>query len=511
MGTASNNNHRIARNTLILYVRLVFTMAVSFLTTRELLVAIGTVDYGLANVIGGVVAMFSFLSGTIAGAAGRFFNIELGRRDFHRLKEVFNLTRSMYFFLAVLLFILAESVGLWLFHNTLEIQADRMHAAFWFFQFSALAFVFKVLRVPYQALVIARENMKLYAAISLVEALGALLVVHLIMYMGGDGLILYGLLTACLAFGVFVSQWLTCRLLYAESRFMCFWEGKLFKEMALFSSWSLFGAVSVMLNGLGINILLNNYHGAIANAARGVAAQASSGVSSLTQNFLLAAKPQIHKYWAEGNMTEMHSLIYRASKFGFLLILVASGPVIFEVNYVLGIWLEEVPQYAAGFTRWMIIGVLVDTFSYPIMSAVEASGRIARYQLIVGGILCLKFPLAFILLEVGFVPITVFYMTVLISLISLPVRLVLARGLVGLSIKAFLSDVLFPISTVLIVAVIMPVVLMANMEEGFIRFISLTLSWLILSIVAVWFLGMSRLERGGVVAKVKGRLKLLVQ
>lgn len=509
MSQVSTNNRRIARNTLMLYVRMCFTMVIGFVTTRELLLVLGVVDYGLVNLIGGVVAMFAFLSGTLSGAAARFYNIELGRKDYVRLKQVFNMSQLMYFALILMLFVLIETFGLWVLYNKLNIPDGRFGAAFWFFQFSTITFLLRVVRIPYQALTISHEDMNIYAYVSAAEAGGALLVVYLLRHVEGDLLMLYGVLTALLCVLIYIFYWYVCRRRYQESSYSFYWELALFKEMVSFSGWNLFGAIASVLSGVGVSVLLNNYVGAVANAARGIASQASGGVSSFTQNFLLAVRPQICKYWASGDLNEMQDLVFRASKFGYYLILFVSVPVILEADYILGIWLDNLPEYAITFTQLMIVSAVVDSFSYPIMSAVEATGQIARYQLVVGGLLILKFPLSYFLLDFGYVPQSVFVMIVMISVIGLFARLLLSRRIVGFSISVFLQRVLSPALIVTIVALFLPIFLHFVWEEGILRFICVGFLWVISFVILMLVIGVTAVERAVVFNKVSNVYSLL--
>ena len=324
------------QNTLVLYVRMMFTMGIGFYATRELLFAIGVVDFGLVNVIGSVVLMFSFLSGTMQATVSRYLSTDIGLKDTERLRDTFNLTLLIYFALIVIIVSLSETIGLWLFENKLVVPEDRKVAAYWFFQFSLIAFVVGVLAVPYSALLISHEKIKVYAWIGTVESIGRLLIVFVLYFDVHDRLALYGALLAVVAFGVFGAYVIYCHRNYTECRLRFFWNADRCKDMLLFAAWNLWGALSGLFSNVFVNVLLNNYFGSVVNAARGIAMQGATGVSNFVTNFLTAVRPQIFKYYAEGRTDLAVDLTMRSSRGGYFLLFFFSLPVLLEMPFFIG-------------------------------------------------------------------------------------------------------------------------------------------------------------------------------
>lgn len=441
----SANNRRIAKNTLMLYVRMAFTMGLGIFTTRVLLEALGETDYGLVNVIGGVVTMFAFLSGTMSAACSRFFNFELGRRDYARLAQTFSLTRLIYVALTVLLLILAETVGLWFLENKVVVPAERADAAFWFFQFSVGTFLLSTLSVPYSALIISRENMKAFAWISVFEAAARLGIVYLISLSGFDKLAFYGALLMFVGVAHFSLNLLVCRRNYPESRAGFFWDRRRFAELVAFGGWNLWGAMAGLFTNVFVNVLLNNYFGPAVNAARAVAQQVSGAITAFTTNFLVAANPQIIKYYASGETAQSHLLTMRASRMGFFLLYFFALPAWLLMPFVLELWLEPVPAHTLWFARLILIQVLIDAFSFPLMTQAQASGKIALYQSVVGGTLWLTLPLVWIALRVFSAPPEAApCVGIGISCVCLCLRLILVRRCSRMSVRAFVKNTLVP-------------------------------------------------------------------
>lgn len=495
-----SNNKRIAKNTVLLYGRMLIVMGIAFFISRELLSVLGEVDYGLANVVAGVVSMFSFLSGMMTTAVSRYFTFEIGRKNFIGLKHTFNLTQMIYIGLFLITLFLSETVGLWFFYNKIIIPEARLNAAFWFFQFSVVTFLIQIMIIPYHSLVISHENMKVFTFTSSFDAVAKLIIVYTMHINAFDSLIYYGAMLALVSIMNLFLYIAICYRLYPESHFQYFWDKALFKELVYFSGWNLFGAASGMFSIVFINILLNNYFGAAVNAARGIATQVSSAVSGFMQNFLTAARPQITKYWSADEKQAMYVLVYRSAKFGFFLMLFMSLPVLFETEYLLSIWLKKVPDYTAVFTQLVIIGVLIDTISYPLMAAAQATGKIAKYQAIVGTMLWMNLPISWFLLHKGYPPQSTGWTAIAIGLICLFLRLILVKRITGLPVKTFFRSVILPTLTVSGIAIILPVYIYYNSAIGLKRAIMQCFACLISVSVAIFTAGLNGVERKKIVS-----------
>jgi len=495
MNDQSENTKRIAKNTLMLYFRMLLIMGVSLYTVRIVLNTLGVVDYGIYNVVGGVVTMFSFLSGTMASASQRFFAFELGRKNHEKLKKTFSMTMTIYTMIAVVILLLAETVGLWFLNTQMTIPLVRMEAANWIYQFSIFSFMMTMFTIPYDAAIIAHERMNVYAWVSIVEVLLKLFIVYLLVIFSFDKLKLYGILIFGVTTLVTLIYRTYCKRKFEECKFSFYWDTKLFKEIAFYSGWNLFGALAGVFNNNGINIILNIFFGPIVNTARGIAYQVNSSINQFVQNFMIATRPQITKYYASGEKEQMMRLVFQSSKFSFLLLFVLTMPVLLETNYIFTIWLKIVPENVVLFTRLIIISTLIDSLSYSLQTAAQATGKIKIYQSVVGGVMLLNLPFAYLLLKLGYAPQIVFYLAILNSVLTLFLRLFMLNKMVDLSISSFIIQVIIPSLLVTIVAYIPPFLIYQRTAESFLGFLSVALTGFITSIITLYLLGLSKKER----------------
>jgi O-antigen/teichoic acid export membrane protein len=490
-----SNNKRIARNTAMLYFRMLLIMAVSLFTLRVVLKTLGTTDYGIYNVVGAIVVMFSFFSNTMASASQRFFAFELGRNDIPQLKKTFSLTITIYAIIAVIVLILAETIGLWLLNTQMVIPANRMEAANWVYQFSVLSFLITIITIPYNAAIIARENMKVYAYVSIFEVVMKLVIVYILVYFSYDKLKLYAslmFLVTCIITFIYRT---VCKQKYAECRFHFYWDKGLFYTLIGYSGWNLFGAMAGILNNQGINILLNIFFGPVVNAARAIAYRVNDAVNQFVMNFLTAVRPQITKYYAAEENDKMMKLVFQSSKFSFFLLFLLSMPVLLETNYIFEVWLKETPEYVVAFTRLVIITALIDSLSYPLMTAAQATGEIKRYQAVVGGTMLLNLPISYCFLKAGFFPQVTMYIAIVISIICFSLRLWLLKGMVGLSIRDYFKKVILIVLSVSFMAYALPFSLTVCLNESFMRFIIIGTTGLVISVAAIYLIGLSKDER----------------
>ena len=509
--TVSENNKRIAKNTLMLYVKMAFTTFVGIFATRVLLQALGAEDYGLTTVIGGVVTMFAFLSGTMSASCSRFFNFELGQKNTERLKQTFNLTQLIYFGLVVILLLLSETVGLWFLENKVVIPPERADAAFWFFQFSVVTFLLSTLSIPYSALIISHENIKTFAWITIFESVARLGIIYLLSLSSFDKLAFYGALLMIIGVIHFSLNYLVCRLKYPESRFSFFWDKHRFVELVAFGGWNLWGAISGLFTNVFINVLLNNYFGSAVNAARGVAQQVSGSITAFTTNFMTATNPQIIKYYAAGDIAQSHLLTMRASRAGFFLLFFFALPAWLLMPFVLGLWLESVPAHTLWFTRLILIQVLIDAFSFPLMTQAQASGKIALYQSVVGGTLWLTLPLAWGVLKIfSAPPESVACAAIAISCACLGLRLLLVRRCSRLSIRSFVAKTLVPAGLAACAAAVVPAWIAFRIvpEPSWTQLFVVGTASVICTVPAILFLGLTRDERGKFTHIIRSRLKI---
>lgn len=490
-----SNTNRIAKNTLLLYFRMMLIMIISLYTVRLVLNALGVVDYGIFNVVAGVIVMFSFLSNTLASTSQRYFAFEIGRNNKLQLKWTFNITVIIYIIISVVILILAETIGLWFLNNMMVIPSYRMEAANWIYQFSIFSFIITTLTIPFNALIIARENMKVYAYVGVIESLLKLLIVYLLVFMTYDKLILYAVLmflNTCLISSIYC---IYCWKKYEESQLKLYWNKNLFKTLLNFSGWNLFGGIAGVLHNQGVNILLNIFFGPIVNAARGIAFQVSTAVNQFVLNFTTAVNPQITKYYASGKKNEMMALVFGSSKFSYFLLLILSIPVLLETNYLITLWLKIVPDYVILFCQLVIINALIDSLSFSLQTTAQATGDIRFYQIVVGGILLLNLPISFVFLKFGYPPKTTIYISIFISIISLFLRLFILKSLVSLSIKEYFNKVLLVVTGVTFLSYIIPVFLIFILDESFLRFILVGITTIIASLTSIYLTGITAKER----------------
>lgn len=467
-----SNTTRIARNTIFLYFRMLVIMGVNFYTVRIVLDVLGAEDYGIYHVIGGVVAMFSFLNSTLASSSQRFFSYELGQGKFQRLKEVFSLNITLLLLFILVLLVIAETFGLWLINTQLVIPANRMDAVNWIYQFSIFSFVASVLTVPYQGLIIAHEKMNAFAYISIAEAVVKLFIVFVLMFIPFDRLKLYAVLLFGASAVIAFLYYFYCRRNFSESRFRFFWDKERVVELFSYSGWHFMGSVSVVVQNQGINILLNMFFNPVVNAARAIAYQVNAAINALSANFFVAVKPQIYKSHSTGDLSGMNTLVYQSSKFCYYLILFLAIPIYLEVPYILHLWLKDVPDFTVVFTRLIIINALIDSLSNPMIAAALATNRIKKFELITGGLITLSLPASYLFLKLGFNPDVTVMVCITIAFILVWVRAYLLKGLVQLSLVTYFLKVILPIVKVTLFSCIVPCFVHLYLEENLWRLLS---------------------------------------
>ena len=371
-------------------------MAVSLYTSRVVLNTLGIENFGIYNVVGGFVTMFGFLNNAMASASQRFLTFEIGRKDSIQLRNVFNMSVNIHFIIAFVILIFAETVGLWFVNAKLTIPPERMIAAMWVYQFSILTLMVDMVSVPYNAIIIAHERMNVFAWISIIEVSLKLLIVFMLVWFGFDKLKLYAVLTFGVALIIQLIYGFYCSRNFKESKFRWFWDKALYRILMSYAGWNLWGNAAGVIMGQGVNVLLNIFFGPAVNAARGIAYQVRGAVNSFVTNFQMAMNPQIIKYFATDDLKHMHQLIFQGAKYSFFLLFILSLPILLEAEIILKLWLKIVPEYAVIFTRLIIINILIDSISGPLMTAANASGKIKLYQGIVGGLLILNLPVSYI-------------------------------------------------------------------------------------------------------------------
>lgn len=481
-------------------------MCVQLYTSRIILASLGVVDFGLYGVVGGVVIMFSTLVGAFGSATSRFFTVELGRDDFERLKKVFSTAVALHFMIALGIMLVCESIGLCFLNTQMDIPSGRMYAAQWLFQFSVITAVFTIIQVPYNAAIIAHEEMSVYAYVGLLEALGKLAIAYLISFSPIDKLIWYGLLLMSLQILVVCIYCSYCLHRYKETHFKLQHDKTLYKSMLAYSSYDMIGSMSVMAQGQGLNMVLNVFCGPVVNAARSIAYQVQSAATQFSNNFLTAVRPQIIKLYAQDDIGAMMKLVYQSSIFTYMLMLVMVLPLALEVHLVLSLWLGEYPKYTDTFTVIILINTLLNAFRGPRITVFHATGHIKLSNLITGTVLCLALPVGYLLMKWGFNPNAVFWGMLGTTILSDVTNLLILRRYIQYSILDFLKKVHFKCAliTLMTLAIVLPVTF--SMNDGFCRLIVCTLVSVISVSALSWIVVLNKYQRNKIVFQIKSKM-----
>lgn len=495
MSDNTANNKRIAKNTMLLYVRMLFIMAVQLFTSRVVLNTLGVVDYGIYNVVGGIVTMFAFLNGAMVTSTQRYITFELGKDNMQRLKEVFTTCVQIHLIISFIIVILGETVGLWFLYEKMVIPADRFTAAIWVYQLSILTMCVQVMSVPYNSDIVAHEQMGVFAVISVIEVVLKLAVVYMLVIGNFDKLILYAILIAAIQLLIRFFYTKYCNRHYEESRLIRTFDKQLAKEMGKFMGWNIWGNLAATLFGTGLNLLINVFFGPMVNAARAVAVQVETAIAHFSSNFLMAVNPQITKLYAQNNLQDMHNLLFRASKFTFILMLVLSLPVVVETDIILKVWLKIVPDYTAIFLRLLLAIVIIDSVARPLMTAAAATGDVKLYQSLIGGILLSIVPIAYVVLKLGGSPASVYVVHLVICIIAFLTRLWVIKPMIKLSIRQYFSKVI--LRCVLVMAVSLPLCLLVKnlLPDGILSTIIVCAFCVLVASSTSYMLGLNQGER----------------
>ncbi|MGN0728900.1 oligosaccharide flippase family protein [Treponema sp.] len=490
-----SNSTRIAKNTIALYFRQILIMLVGLYTVRVVLATLGAEDYGIYNVVAGVVTMLSFLSGSMATASQRYFSYDIGKNDTEKLKRTFSTTFEIYVLLGIIIIILAETLGLWFVCNKLVIPDDRMNAVKWGYQFALLNFLLTLITTPYMAGIIAHEKMNIYAYMSIVEIFLKLAIVYFLKIFKFDKLISYAFLL-CVAQLISTSFYiLYCRRHYEEFKVEIIWDKSLFTEILSYSVWNLFGSVANVVKNQFKSILLNLFFCPIVNAARAIASQVNAAVNSFAQNFSTALRPQLVKSFALGNTEETYKLVYSGCKFAFFLMYIFTLPLTLEMNYIFTLWLKNPPEYSVWFTRLVLFDVCLDCLNYQIMTLVQATGKIKLYQGLVGGLIILNLPVSYLCLNIYTNPYIVEFVSIAITLIAGVVRLFIVKRLLPFSIIDFLKKVILRSYLAALIAAIVPFFVVRRINESFGRLCLTVVVSVVCSGISIYFIGLVRSER----------------
>lgn len=507
MSTNSEANKRIAKNTMLLYIRMGVMMIISFFTARITLEALGVVDYGINNVVGGLVSMFSLISSSLSSSVSRFITFGLGKGDKKELNTIFSTSVNIHVILAIIVVIAIETIGIWFLNNKMVIPADRLTAAHWVLQCSTFMFAIGLLSVPYNATIIAHERMDVYAYFTLFDAFSRLAIVFAIKYYGGDRLILLAIISLIPSLIKQFYYWYFSKKNFEECTYHAVWDKRVFKEMFGFAGWNFIGNAAFIMNTQGINMLINIFYGVTLNAARGIAVQVMSIVEQFTGNFTAAINPQITKSCASGDNKHLYFLIEKSSKFNFFLMLILVTPVILECKTLLELWLGKIPDHTVNFVILNLIRALTIIMSNSLLTAILATGKIKQYQTIVIFTTIWVFILTYFAFDIGLPPETTYIIHICIYVILVIIRIVYAKKLIGLDYISFIKNVVFRCLYVLCLVSIAPIIIAMTTEPEILRLLVSVPTTIIYSIFIIYLFGLDSGEKNGIKRILCRRLK----
>lgn len=450
------DNSRLMQNTILLYLRMALMMCINLYTSRIVLHTLGIEDYGIFNVVGGVVVIFSFMNDSMTASTQRFLSFELGAGNQDKLHEIFITSLHIHFIVAFIVIAIGETIGLWFVMKEMVIPPNRMTAALWCYQFSIFIAVLDVLSYPYISAIIAHEKMKSFAYIAILDATLKLLLVYLLVVFDYDRLILYAALYATEKLLIRMVYNIYCVRNFAECKYMLLFKKQLFVEMATFAGWKMWGNLAYVCYTQGLNILLNVFFGPVVNAARAAAIQAQGAVGNVAANFQLAINPQITKTYATGQLEKTHQLIYKSSRLTFCLLLTICLPLIVETPAVLGLWLKEVPEGSVTFLRLLLIILMIQQYYSPLTTAVAATGSIKKYEIMVSGLMLTVMPVSYIVLKLGGAPWAVFVVYLCIVALAYAVNLYIVLPMLKLKLSDYAKYAVKPCGIVLVLSLIVP-------------------------------------------------------
>lgn len=437
-----SSTRTIAQNTLFLYFRMILVMGVSLFTSRIVLQQLGVSDYGVYYLVGGVVALFGFFNAAMSSATQRYLAYDIGKGDNEQLQKTFSTTLTIHFGIALLILLLAETIGLWYINYKMVFPAERTLAVNIIYQFSIAASLLGVIQIPYNALIIARERMNVFAYVSIADAILKLLIVFLLVFFGRDKLIVYSVLVFLVSSIIMMTYQVYCRRSFKESKYHFKYDKAYFGELLSYSGWNLFGNIAAVARGHGVNLVLNFFFGTMVNAAYGITVQVQNVVNIFILNFQVAVNPQIIKSYSQGNLDRTYGLITKSTKYSFFLMLIIVAPILINTEYILTLWLKTPPPYTVVFVQLILGTVLIDCISIPMMTGIQATGNIKRYQIIVGSLVFMNLPVSWLLFKNGFDAHYTFIVYIVISFLSLLLRLYFLKKTMNFNVTHYSKTVL---------------------------------------------------------------------
>lgn len=495
-------NKRIAKNTFFLYLRMMAIMGVTLYTSRVVLHVLGAEDFGLYNVVGGIIALFAFLNNAMVSATQRFITFEQASGSLDRQKNVYTAAIAIHLIIAIIVFIVSETVGVWFLNNKMNIPFARYEAANLVFQSAVISFMIRIMTVPFIASVIAHEKMKIYAYAGFVDALLQLLIVYLLNLILYDKLIVYSILVSCISLSYFMIYFLYCKNKFIECCIVKPRSIELYKSMLYFGGWSFLGTLGFSAKDYGVNILINIFCGASINAARAIAYQVQTAVNSLVSSFQTALNPQIVKTYSIGNVNDTITLVQYGSRISFILISIIIIPLIVRIDYVLNLWLVDVPPFTIYFLQLTLIMSVINSMFGPLVTAMQATGNIKLFQIVIAIIMFLDVPISYFILKNDLPPYYVMFVAILTAFMGLIARLLILNRLIKINVKNFILNIILK-SLLLFAFWLLILSLLSNYIENTFcgLFIVIIFSFIVITISSLLFL-LNKKERNFLYSKI---------
>lgn len=493
--TSTSDNKRVAKNTLVLYFRMLFMMLIGLYTSRINLQSLGVEDFGIYNVVGGIVVMFSIINGSITASISRFLTFEIGTGNMEKLKKIFSTSVTIQIGISLIILLLAETIGLWFLNHKMVIPESRMYAANWVYQFSIFTFILNLISMPYNACIVAHEKMSAFAWITIYDAITKLLVAWLTFIAPIDKLIFFSGFIVVIAFTQRMIYTSYCVRHFEECHYRFSIDKNLLKSMSGFAGWNFIGASSAILRDTGGNIVINLFCGPTVNAARAIANRINSAVLGFAGSFMTAINPQITKSYASGEHEKMMGIIYKGAKFSFFLLLLLGLPVMMESEYIIHLWLGQVPEHTVLFVQLTILYAMSESISNPLITAMLATGKIKNYQIVVGGLQMLNLPISYICLRFGCLPESVVIVAIILSQCCFAARIYMLKPMIHLNTIDYLKKVYLRIVSTLIIAFILPIAVKYYMDDSLFSFFTIVLISFISACISVLYVGCNNQER----------------
>lgn len=496
------DNKRIAKNTLLLYLRMFLLMGISLYTSRIVLETLGVEDFGVYNIVGSIIVLFSFINNALTAATRRFINFNLGKNNPQESAKAFSASLTIHFIICIILIIISESIGLWFLNTQLNIPENRMYAANWIYQFSILSACIGIVGAPYESTIVAYEKMSVYSYLSIIEGVFKLIIVYMLVICTTDKLIFYSALIFIVGILVSSTKWMYCSRNFLICKYQFMVDKPMLKSIASFSGWSLFGQIAYIGSTSGLNMIINIFCGVLLNAATGIAQQVNSAIYNFVSNFQTAFNPQLIQTYSSGNLEVHRILLSRASRISYYLLYIISLPVLINTSYILHLWLKEVPDHSVAFTQLIITFSLVEALGAPLWMSMQAIGKIKTYQIIVSSINALNIPIAFVCLYQGLAVESIFYTKILIGLLMYIFRVLYILPLINFSYIDYFKKIVYPTVTITLLTTCILLIVSTYLDGGEKLLITIPLS-IILCVGSIYYIGINKHEKQTILQIIK--------